>query len=66
MRHLLDQPPRLVGKPEKLVRVTVLKKILEHPGLSEAWNTLVLAMHNRVGFRLRRVLGDDCPRTSRP
>jgi hypothetical protein len=47
------------------VRVTVLKKILEDPGLSEAWNTLVLAMHNRFGFRMRRVLGDDCPRASR-
>jgi hypothetical protein len=39
-----------VRKPEKLVRVKVLKEIPEDPDLCEAWNTLVLAMDNPEVF----------------
>jgi CelD/BcsL family acetyltransferase involved in cellulose biosynthesis len=51
MRHPLHQPASLLaGKPENLVRVTVLKEIPEDPDLSEAWNSLVLAMENPEVF----------------
>jgi CelD/BcsL family acetyltransferase involved in cellulose biosynthesis len=48
MRHPYDSLS--VGKPEKLVRVEVLKEIPEDADLSEAWNTLVLAMDSPEVF----------------